>query len=143
MENPTHRFRDTNLALKLIWESPIKIKTVMSSRKKKRGHFLYHLFCANGTVFKNSSFMSMYSVLNTLSKYIYFYISKNITSYTSVAFLKSLKAFEPSKVSPLVKNNNFSCWFFQCKKHHRKICQKIKLLVLLIFNPSLLLAYLF
>ena len=35
----------------------------------------------------------MYSVLNKLSETIYFYISKNISSYTFVAFLKSPKAF--------------------------------------------------
>ena len=31
-------------------------------------------------------FISMYSVLNKLSEYTYFYISKNITSYTFVVF---------------------------------------------------------
>ena len=31
----------------------------------------------------------MYSVLNTLSEYTYFYISKNITSYTFVACFKN------------------------------------------------------
>ena len=47
MENLTHDFRETNLVLQLIQESQIKSKTVMSSssRKKKRGHFLYCLFC--------------------------------------------------------------------------------------------------
>ena len=38
----------------------------------------YHLLC----------FISMYSVLNTLSEYTYFYISKNITSYTFLLVLK-------------------------------------------------------
>ena len=46
MENPTHRFRTTNLVLQLIQESQIKSKTAMSwiSQKNKRGHFLYRLF---------------------------------------------------------------------------------------------------
>ena len=30
IENPTHSFRETNLALQLIYESQIKSKTVMS-----------------------------------------------------------------------------------------------------------------
>ena len=41
MENPTHRFRETNLVLHLIQESQIKSKTEMSwsSRKKKEDIF--------------------------------------------------------------------------------------------------------
>ena len=39
----------------------------------------------------------MYSVLNTLSEYTYFYISEDITSYTYVAcFLKLSKALSVS-----------------------------------------------
>ena len=38
----------------------------------------------------------MFSVLNTLSEYTYFYISKSITSYTFCLFLKSSKAFSVS-----------------------------------------------
>ena len=42
MENPTMSFRETILALQLIYESQIKGKTVMSwsSRKKKRAFFV-------------------------------------------------------------------------------------------------------
>ena len=42
MENPRHSFRETILALQLIYESQIKGKTVMSwsSRKKKRAFFV-------------------------------------------------------------------------------------------------------
>ena len=41
MENPTHSFREANLALQLMQEWQIKSKTVMSwsSRKKKEGIF--------------------------------------------------------------------------------------------------------
>ena len=47
----------------------------------------------------------MYSVLNTLSEYTYFYISKNITSSTFVAcFLKSSK---PKKKFLRHNNNPF------------------------------------
>ena len=43
--------------------------------KGKRGHFLYRLFCPK-EIFWTFVFYSMYSALNTLSEYIYFYISK-------------------------------------------------------------------
>ena len=42
-------------------------------------------------------FISMYSVLNTLSEYTYCYIPKNITSYTFCLFLKSSKATKEPK----------------------------------------------
>ena len=45
MENPTYSFRETILALQLMSELQIKSKTAMScsTRKKKRGYFLYRL----------------------------------------------------------------------------------------------------
>ena len=45
MENPTYSFRQTILALQLMSELQIKSKTAMScsTRKKKRGYFLYRL----------------------------------------------------------------------------------------------------
>ena len=52
------------------------------SRKKKEGIFVPFIL-SKGNFFKIKfflSFISMYSVLNTLSEYKYFYISKNITS---------------------------------------------------------------
>ena len=86
MENPTHRFREMNLVLQLRYESQIKNKNVISwsSQKKKRGHF-FVLFTLSEGNFCNICFISMYSVLNTLLENKYFYISKNITSYTFVA----------------------------------------------------------
>ena len=83
MENPTHSFRETRLVLRLKEESQIKSKTEMScsSRKKKRVHFLYRLFCPK-EIFFNICFLpqcihNVYlNVLNTLSEYTYFYISK-------------------------------------------------------------------
>ena len=38
--------------------------------------------------------MSMYSVLNTLSEYSYFYISKDITSYTFLLVFKIIDNFQ-------------------------------------------------
>ena len=46
----------------------------------------------------------MYSLLNTLSEYKYFYVSTNITLYTSVAsFLKLWKAFSVSLTEKICK----------------------------------------
>ena len=36
----------------------------------------------------------MYSALNTLSKYTYFYVSKNITSYTFLLVFKIFKSLQ-------------------------------------------------
>ena len=36
----------------------------------------------------------MYSVLNTLSEYTYFYISKNITSYTFLLVFKIVESLQ-------------------------------------------------
>ena len=79
MENPTHSFSETSLVLHFIWESQIKNKAVLSwsSRKKKEG-----TFCTVYFVYFCSCFLSMYSVLNTLSEHTYFNPSKNITLYT-------------------------------------------------------------
>ena len=57
--------------------------TSWSSRKKKEGIFCTVYFLQ--MEFFKICFISMYSVLNTLSEYTYFYISKNITLYTFVA----------------------------------------------------------
>ena len=65
-----------------------------SSRKKKKGVFCTVYF-ARRKFFEIFNFsISMYSVLNTLSEYIYFYISKNITSYTFVFVFKIVKSLQ-------------------------------------------------
>ena len=38
--------------------------------------------------------MSMYNVLNRVSDYTYFYISKNITSYTFLFVFKFVESFQ-------------------------------------------------
>ena len=43
------------------------------------------------SVFYHLCFISMYSVLNTLSEYTYFYISKAITSYTLFTCFKTVE----------------------------------------------------
>ena len=78
MENPTHRFRKTNLVLQLMYESQIKSK--------------------------------MYSVLNELSEYTYFYISKTLLHTFFCLFLKPLKAFSVSLTFTTQKANACSPW---------------------------------
>ena len=77
-----HSFRERNLVL-CRW----------SSRKKKRGHFCTVYFVRKN-FFKHLCFISIYSVLNTLSKYTYFYISENNTSYTSLLVFKIIESLQ-------------------------------------------------
>ena len=69
MENPTHNFIETNLKNHKL---KVKLAWVGACERKNRA------FCATFILY----FISMYSVLITLSEYIYicFYISKNIAS---------------------------------------------------------------
>ena len=66
---------------------------IWSSRKKKEGNFLYRFFLPKGNIFI-ISFISMYSALNILSEYTYFYISKNITSYTFLLAFEIVKRLQ-------------------------------------------------
>ena len=65
---------------------------------KKTVRFLYRLFCTKG-IFYDLAFISIYSVLNALSEHTYFYISKNITSYTFVACFESLQCILNANVT--------------------------------------------
>ena len=78
--------RETNLVLLLMEESQIKSKTVMGWNwgKKKEGIFCTVYFLRR-KLFLHLCFISLYSVTNTISEHTYFYISKNIFSYTFVA----------------------------------------------------------
>ena len=58
------------------------------SRKKKEGIFCTAYFVRR-EFFKDLCFISMYSVLNTLSEYTYLYILKTITSYAFVAYFQN------------------------------------------------------
>ena len=57
-----------------------------SSRKKKEGIF-------STVYFVRRKFFNIY-VLNTLSEYTYFYISKHITSYTFLLDFKIVESFQ-------------------------------------------------
>ena len=74
-ENPTHSFRETNC-----YE--------LELAKEKRGHFCIVYFLLNIWV------LSLYSVLNTLTEYTYFYISKNIISYTFLLVFKIVESLQ-------------------------------------------------
>ena len=64
-----------------------------SSQKKKQGIFCTVYF-VQWKPFKHLCFISMYSVLNRLSEYTYFYKSKNITSYTFLLVFKIDKSLQ-------------------------------------------------
>ena len=72
----------------LIQEWQIKSKTVMSwsSRKKKEGIFLYHLFSPE------EFFLTFVFYLNLQCINKYFYISKNITSYKFLFVFKIVES---------------------------------------------------
>ena len=65
----------------------------MTLAKEKRRAFLYRLFCPK-KIFITLVFISMYSVLNTLSECTYFYISKIFTSHTFFLAFKIVKSLQ-------------------------------------------------
>ena len=82
MENPTHSFtfyRDEPYASAHIIIAN-KSKTVMSwSSRKKREDIFCTVSFVRKEFFQDLCFISIYRVLNAISEYTYFYISKNIT----------------------------------------------------------------
>ena len=67
MENPTHSFRETNILLRLIEESQIISKTLMSySSLKKRGHFLYVVFCPKEIFLTFVFYLHTFTYQNTI-----------------------------------------------------------------------------
>ena len=58
-----------------------------NTQKKKEGFFVPFIL-SQGIFFWNLCFVSMYTVLNALSEYKHFYISKNIISYTIFLVVK-------------------------------------------------------
>ena len=86
MENPTHSSRVMHHVLQLVEELQIKSKTVMSlSSWKKKECISCNVYFVQRKLFENICVLSQCIVLNELSKYIYFYLSKKITSYIFVA----------------------------------------------------------
>ena len=72
----------------------LKVKQISwSSRKKKEGIFCTAYFVRR-KFFLHLCFMSMYSVLNTLSKYTYSYISKTLIHALFCLFLKTVESLQ-------------------------------------------------
>ena len=81
MENSTHSFKETDLKAKL---KPKKPWWVGAPEREKRGFFVPFILSERNFLW-DLCFISMNSVVIPLSEYTYFYLSKNITSYTLVA----------------------------------------------------------
>ena len=85
-------YKNRKLKVKLWWAG---------ARESKKRAFFVPFILSEGNFF-NICFNSVYSVLNTLSEFTYFYISKNINSYTFSLFLKSSNTFSVSIIYPLM-----------------------------------------
>ena len=70
-----------------------KLKIKLYKRYNEKGIF-FVLFILSGGNFFNICFISMYGLLNTLVEYTYFYISKNITSYTFLLHFKIMESLK-------------------------------------------------
>ena len=116
MENPTHNFRETNPVLQLIKELQIKSKTVISwSSQKKREGIFSNVYFVRMKFFRHLRFISMYSVLNTLSEYRYFYISKSINPYTFLLVFKIVGSPQCIPKTAILKSTSeqlLMCWLF-------------------------------
>ena len=95
MENPSFLERRT-LCFSFSSHRNHKLKVkrwCIGAREKKRAFFVLFIL-SKRKFFKICVFISMYSVLNILPEYTYFYISKNITSYTFVACFQNRQNFQ-------------------------------------------------
>ena len=72
MKNPTYSFKRRTLYFNSYKNRKLKVKLWwVGARKRKKRAFLYRLFCPK-KFFLHLCFISMCSVLNTLSEYTYF-----------------------------------------------------------------------
>ena len=95
----------------------VKLWCVGARRKKKSGFFVsFNL--SKGSFFLTFVFISMYSKLNKLSEYIYFYISKNITSYTFLLVFKLSKASSVALIYVKWKKTFMFSYSFKLKTFH-------------------------
>ena len=72
--------KNRKLKIKLWW---------VAARERK---FFAPFILPEGTLFFNIGFISIYSVLNTLSEFLYFYTPENITSYTFLLVFKIVES---------------------------------------------------
>ena len=87
-----HGFREMNLKVQLTSESQTESKTDELELATEK--FFCTVYFVWRTFFKHLCFISMYSILNTLSEYTYFSISKNITSYTFLLVFKIVESLQ-------------------------------------------------
>ena len=66
----------------------VKVKLQWVGATERNVYFVRREF------FEHVCFISMYSILNSLSKYIYFYISKNIASYIFLLVFKIVESLQ-------------------------------------------------
>ena len=64
---------------------------------KKRACFVPFIL-SEGNFFQHGCFILMYIILNVQSEYTYFYITKNVTSYSFLVVSKIVKAFSVSLI---------------------------------------------
>ena len=112
-----------------------------SSRKKKKDIFC-NVYFVRREFLQDLCFISTYSVLNKLSEYTYFHISKNITSYTFVAkiveslpcILKAIaNLFSYGKRGLILYENNY----------YNKPCKKVASFEIDIFLSTITFQFLF
>ena len=94
MENPTHSCREWGTLCFSSYKNcklKVKLRWVGARERKKEG-----IFCTVYFLRRIIFFISMYSVLNTLSEYTYFYKQKTLLHTLFCLFLKLSKAFSVS-----------------------------------------------
>ena len=87
-----HGFREMNLKVQLTSESQTESKTDELELATEK--FFCTVYFVWRKFFKHLCFISMYSILNTLSEYTYFSISKNITSYSFLLVFKIVESLQ-------------------------------------------------
>ena len=78
-------YKNRKLKVKLWWGG---------ARERKKRAFFVTVYFVQKKFFWHLYFISMYSVLNTLSEYTYFYISKNITLYLFLLVFKIVESLQ-------------------------------------------------
>ena len=64
--------------------------------------------------------------MNTLSEYIYFYISENITSYTFLFVFKIVESLQCILNKTSISKNQ-SSYVFKCSKKSQITCSKLRI----------------
>ena len=108
-----------------------------SLQKKKRGHFLHCWFCPNEiflTYGFSVMFCVMYSVLNTLAGYTYFYRSKTIASYTFLLVFKLIGILQCILKGTLMQTWKYPNMFLFLQKYYPENFSFLILRILKLFT---------